>query len=150
MQSGDARNAMMNDPAIRETLIRAELCDIALVGIGTTLPDLYNVYKTGYLSLEEVEAMRSDGIIGDVGGLHYNIEGEILMDHWINQRMVAIPPSSLRKIREVMGVAGGYRKAESIFAALRGKHIHTLITDDMAARRVLELYDQYSKLEALH
>jgi AraC-like DNA-binding protein len=125
-----------------ETLRRAELCDIALIGIGSTLPDLYNVYKTGYMGLEEVEKLRSEGIIGDICGLHFNIKGEILMDHWINQRIVTVRPDSLRKIKAVMALAGGDRKADSIFAALRGGHVHILITDDLAAKRVLELHRQ--------
>ncbi len=141
MQNGETRQLLMSDPTIHETVERAEHCDLALVGIGSTLPELYNVYKTGYITLQEVEKIRADGLIGDVGGFHYNIKGEFIMDHWINQRIVAIPPSSLKKIKEVAAVAGGYQKGESIFAALRGKHVHTLITDDQAARRVLELQE---------
>lgn len=143
MQNAIAHMAVLEDPTIRDTLDRAELCDIALVGVGTTLPELYNAYKLGYVSLQEVEKMRSEGVVGDVAGIHYNIKGEFLLDHWINQRIVAVRASSLGKIKEVMGVAGGYRKAESIFAALRGGHIHILITDDVAAKRVLELDDFY-------
>jgi DNA-binding transcriptional regulator LsrR (DeoR family) len=97
----------------------------------------------GYLTREELEQIRADGIVGDVAGLHYNIEGQILMDHWLNQRIVAISAASLAKIPEVIAVAGGASKGESIFAALRGGHMHTLITDDQAARRVLELTNTY-------
>ncbi len=142
MQNEVAHVALMQDRIIRETLDRAALCDVALVGIGSTLPELYNAYKLGYLTLEEVEQMQADGVVGDVAGLHYDIEGKILMNHWINQRMVAISALTLSKIKKVMGVAGGYKKGESIYAALRGKLIHTLITDEEAARRVLELHKQ--------
>jgi len=143
MQNAVSHAAVMEDPTIRDTLDRAERSDIALVGIGTTLPELNNAYKLGYISLQEIEQMRTDGLVGDVAGLHYNLQGEILRDHWINQRIVAIRPASLAKIKEVMGVAGGYRKGESIFAALRGGHIDILITDDVAAKKVLELDDFY-------
>jgi DNA-binding transcriptional regulator LsrR (DeoR family) len=145
MQNQVAHVALMQDRSIRETLERAAMCDIALVGIGSTLPELSNAHKLGYLSLEEIQQMQAEGIVGDVAGLHYNREGKILLDHWINQRMVVISASTLSKIKEVMGVAGGYKKGESIYAALRGEHIHTLITDEEAARRVLELHKQEQK-----
>ncbi len=69
MENEDAKNALMQDKMIRDTLDKAAECDIGLVGIGSTLPELYNAYKLGYLPLEEVEAMRADGIVGDVACL---------------------------------------------------------------------------------
>lgn len=142
MENQIAHIALMQDRIIRETLERAALCDVGLVGIGSTLPELSNAHKLGYLSLEEIQEMRADGIVGDVAGLHYNMDGKILQDHWINQRIVAISTSTLSKIKEVIGVAGGYKKGDSIFAALKGRLIHTLITDEEAARRVLELHEK--------
>ncbi|OGO37109.1 MAG: hypothetical protein A2W35_07215 [Chloroflexi bacterium RBG_16_57_11] len=139
MQNEVAKQLLLQDRMIRDTLDRAAMCDVGLVGIGSVLPELNNAYKLGYLSREELEQVRADGIVGDVAGLHYNIEGQILMDHWLNQRIVAVSAASLAKIKEVIAVAGGASKGETIFAALRGGHVHTLITDDQAARRVLEL-----------
>lgn len=143
MENEDGKIALMHDRLIRKTLERAIECDLALVGIGTILPSLYNIYKLGYLTLEEVEKLRQDGVIGDVAGQHYNREGQILSDHWINRRFFGISVEALQQIKEVMGVAGGYQKAESIYAALRGGWVHTLITDDEAAVRILEIANQY-------
>ncbi len=56
--------------------------------------------------------------------------------------MCAIPAETLGKMKEVVAVAGGAKKAESIIAALRGELINTLITDDEAARRVLEIQSE--------
>jgi len=142
MENEAAKAALMQDRLIRKTVERAVECDLALVGIGTTLPELYNIYKLGYLSLTEVEELRSDGIVGDVAGQHYNREGQILTNHWINRRFFGISVDALDKIEEVMGVAGGYQKAETIYAALRGGLVNTLITDDEAAIEVLKLADQ--------
>ena len=144
MQNEVAKQMLLQDRMIRDTLDRAATCEVALVGIGSILPELNNAFKLGYLTRDELEQIRVDGIVGDVAGLHYNIEGQILMDHWLNQRIVAISAASLAKIPEVIAVAGGASKGESIFAALRGGHVHTLITDDQAARRVLELAHTYS------
>ena len=115
MQSETARDALLNDPAIHETLQRVENCDIALVGIGRTTPDLYNPYRLGYITLAELKQMVADGIVGDVGGQHYNIYGEILDDHWINRKYVGISHEALKKMKLVMGVAGGEEKSASIY-----------------------------------
>jgi DNA-binding transcriptional regulator LsrR (DeoR family) len=139
MDNEAATTALLKDRSISETFSRAALCDIALVGIGTTIPELYNAYKLGYLTLEEVEQMRLDGVIGDVACLHFDKDGNVMLDHWINKRMITVPFSAFSQIKEVMGVAGGAKKGESIYAALRGKLIHTLITDEEAAQRVLQL-----------
>ena len=144
MANEAARDALLNDRTIQDTLKRAESCDIALVGIGSITPQLYNPYRLGYLTQEELEQMQADGIVGDVACLHYNIHGEIQEDYWINQRKVGISTPTLKKIKTVLAVAGDSQKAEGIYGALRGGHIQVLITDDTAASRVLELYKQYS------
>ncbi len=95
MQNQVAHVAVLQDPQIRETLDRAEKCDIVMVGIGTTLPELYNPYKLGYISADEVKSLQADGIVGDIAGLHYNFEGTILQDHWINRRIVGITPRGI-------------------------------------------------------
>jgi len=139
MQNEVAKQMLLQDRMIRDTLDRAAMCDVGLVGIGSVLPELNNAFKLGYLTREELEQIRADGIVGDVAGIHYDIHGKFLLDHWLNQRIVAVSAASLGKINEVIAVAGGAEKGESIFAALRGGHVHSLITDDQAARRVIEL-----------
>lgn len=144
MQNEVAKALLLQDRMLRETLDRAAMCDVALVGIGVISPELNNAFKLGYLTREELEQIRADGIVGDVAGLHYNMQGQIMTEHWLNQRIVAISPDALAKVKEVIAVAGGAEKGLSIFAALRGGLVHTLITDDQAAGRVLELAQHYS------
>jgi len=43
----------------------------------------------------------------------------------------------LRKMKHVVGVAGGADKIEALQAALKGGFIHSLITDEMTARALL-------------
>jgi len=143
LQSPEAVQVLVKDRAIRDTLERGQRCDIALSGIGAILPELYNPYKLGYLSLEELNQLQADGIVGDIAGLHYNHQGEILVDHWINRRIIGISLETLKKIKTLMSVAGGYDKGEAIYGALRGGHTDVLVTDDYAARRVLELHAQH-------
>jgi len=43
----------------------------------------------------------------------------------------------LRKMKHVVGVAGGTDKIEALQAALKGGFIHSLITDEVTARTLL-------------
>lgn len=145
MKNDAARKALVQDASIQETLERAGNADIALVGIGAINPKLYNPYRLGYVTLEELEEIQADGIVGDIAGRHFNINGEILEDHWVNRSWIGIRTHTLKKIKHVMAVAGDAMKAEGIYGALRGKLVNTLITDDSAAIRVLELHRQMGK-----
>lgn len=144
MENASARTSLVQDRSIRATLQRAASCDIALTGIGGLLPEIYNPYRLGYITLDELTAMRRDGLVGDVAALLYNLRGEILEDHWINRRIVGISAGTLKQIPMVLAVAGGAKKGEAIYGALRGRHVQALVTDDQAALRVLAL-DQASK-----
>ncbi len=59
------------------------------------------------------------------------------VDTDINRRSIAIRAEQLRRIPEVIAVAGGESKAQAIHAVLRGGLATSLVTDVEAARRIL-------------
>ncbi len=135
------RNALFNEPTIRNVLMKAEQAQIALVGIGSTKPSLYSLTKAGYVSESYLDAIRAAGAVGDICAQHYNNKGEWL-DININRRVMGVTLQTLAGIDTVIGVAGGKEKSETILAALRGHHINVLITDVAAAKTVLSLHSQ--------
>jgi len=138
-ESKAACEALLQERSIREALARGEHADIALVGIGSTNPDVYNPYKLGYVDADELTELRAGGAIGTMCGRLYNIEGAML-DIDFNHRVIGITLEALTKIDTVLGVAGGAVKAEAILGALRGGFVNVLITDEQAARSVLDLH----------
>ena len=132
---------LSNEPSIKQTLDRAKNVDIALVGIGALHLDIYNPYRLGYVTKEEVEYMVSCGTVGDICVNHFDIDGSITCKE-INARVVGIRIEDLRNIPTVIGVAGDIRKAESILGALRTGLLNVLVTDETAARKILELKKQ--------
>ena len=56
----------------------------------------------------------------------------------LEDRLMSTPLEELRKLDNVIGVAGGARKAEAILAALRGGYLDVLITDEDTAKLLLE------------
>ena len=66
-------------------------------------------------------------------GEYFNAEGQSLdIDH--HYRLITIRLETLRKMKHVVGVAGGKEKIDAIAAALRGGIIHSLITDEVTAK----------------
>lgn len=138
VDSPAAQKALMLDRSIRETLMYAERAEIALVGIGSTNPELYSLLRAGYVDRRELSEILSSGAVGDVCAHHFDANGKYL-DIDINHRVIGIKVESLFKIPTVIGVAGDARKAPAILGALRGNYVNVLITDDDAAKSVLEL-----------
>ncbi len=136
--SEEVRDALSKEERIRETLDLSEKADIALVGIGSLEPSVSSLLRAGYLTKENLKSLKSQGAVGDVCARHYDIQGNVL-DIEINRRVVGISLEALHGIKRVIGVAVGEKKAPSILGALRGRHVNILITDDITARRVLEL-----------
>ena len=133
-----ARKALLADRHIQTTLERARRADIALVGIGTTRAGYYSLVRAGYLTEEEAAEIRKSGAVGDVCAQHYGFDGRWL-DIPLNRRVIGIDHESLKRIETVIGVAGGAVKAQAIYGALKGGYVNVLITDEVAARRVLAM-----------
>ena len=55
----------------------------------------------------------------------------------LNDRVISIDLEELRKVRRVVGVAGGRRKVSAVRGALAGKLINVLITDLASAQQLL-------------
>lgn len=59
----------------------------------------------------------------------------------INDKIIGISFEDLKKIPHVIAVAGGIDKTHAIYAALKGKLIHCLITDSRIAEKLLAMRD---------
>ena len=68
----------------------------------------------------------------------FNIKGE-KVDCDLHKRIVAFPIEDLRKMQNVIGLAGGKDKVEAILGAIHGGFIKILITDEETAKSVLNL-----------
>ncbi len=140
VESEAGRNALLQERHIRDTLQRGEEANIAVVGIGATTPELSSLVHAGYLNEQDVRDLQAAGVVGDICAQHYSATGEWLNVE-VNRRVVGLNLHALSRIPTVIGVAGGIAKAATLFAALQGKYVDVLVTDDQAARAVLALAD---------
>ena len=136
--SPEMAQALLGTRSINEAITLSKKADVALLGVGTTLPEYSSFYLAGSVSLQELNDLRQEGAIGDVCGLHFDKNG-LPTAHDFSERLVTIRHKDLLSIPVRLGVAGGEGKAEAILGALRGKYINVLVTESMTARKVLDL-----------
>ena len=137
VQSKVLRDLLMDEPHIREHFQKIKEASIAVVGLGSTNPELSAQFRSGHITYEDAKRLRSEGVVGDICGRYINIDGNVCHTT-LNERIIAITLEDLKKIPMVIGVAAGYKKTDIITGALRGKYINVLITDENAAISVLE------------
>jgi DNA-binding transcriptional regulator LsrR (DeoR family) len=135
VQSVELRDMLMREPRISETLKRGAEAGIALFGIGSNLPQISSLVRTGALTEEESLALVREGAVGTVCGLHVDAEGGVFPGS-LNQRLVGISYDALRRIPVRIGLAAGAEKAVAVQAALRGGFVTALVVDEEIAERL--------------
>lgn len=130
--------SLLDDPAVEESIIQGESSDIALIGIGTVLPEYCSLLNGNHISAKELDKIRSSKAVGDVCAIYFDDSGNLARIGF-HQRRIGISPEGLRKIPLRLGVAGSVEKAPAIQGAIRGGFINVLVTDSLTALRVLEL-----------
>ena len=133
--SPELRDQLLNEPEVQHVMNMAQLADIAMVGIGS-LKTSTEFEGFGYKSQKELGLLKKRGAVGEMHGEYFNSVGEPL-DLQHHHRLISIRLETLRKMKHVVGVAGGADKIEALQAALKGGFIHSLITDEMTARSLL-------------
>jgi DNA-binding transcriptional regulator LsrR (DeoR family) len=133
------RDSLLTDPQISQILAAASKANIAIVGVGSPTTD--SVVRTGQIfSNEDIQRQLTKGAVGDIGLRFFNACGEKVEDE-INNRIIGLELDQIRRIPRVIAVAGGPEKAGVIRAALRGKLINVLVTDDRTAELLLRDHD---------
>jgi DNA-binding transcriptional regulator LsrR (DeoR family) len=130
--------ALLDNQNVAEAVSMAKNCDVALVGVGSTEPEFSSFYQAGYVPLVDLNQLRALGMVGDVCGRHFNLQGES-PNLEFHERIVTISEEYLKNIPVRMAVAGGIGKVEATLGALRAGFINILVTDDQVANRLLEL-----------
>jgi DNA-binding transcriptional regulator LsrR (DeoR family) len=138
VEAEQLRQDLMQEPVIQETLALARRASVAIVGIGAPLPEVSTMLRSGYLTADALAELRSQGAVGDIGGVQYDAHGRV-SEIEFNRRVVSLDLQSLHQIPWVIGVAGGSLKGAAILGALRGRHVNVLVTNDAAAAEVLRL-----------
>jgi DNA-binding transcriptional regulator LsrR (DeoR family) len=113
----------------------AEKADLRLVGIGQ-IDQNAQVYRDGFISRDELLEMLRLGAVGEIIAWAIDAEGNII-NGGTNRRLTSIPmPVPARTL--TVGAALGPSKTVPIRAALKGRLINGLITDEATAQALLK------------
>jgi lsr operon transcriptional repressor len=127
--------ALKAEPTIQQVLELARSLPYAVVGVGTAAPDS-TLVRYGYLSAADARVLTGRGVVGDILGQFFDIDGTVL-DLPLHERRIGIELADLRSIGCVVGVAGGNAKVAAIRGALHGGYLNVLITNEAVARKLL-------------
>jgi DNA-binding transcriptional regulator LsrR (DeoR family) len=114
----------------------ARVADVTVVGVGR-MDESAPLHIDGFISANELAEMRRLGAVGEVTGWAFDAAGNII-EGGTNDRLTSAP-RPIPAERLVIGVAQGTGKVLPIHAALRGKIINGLITNETTARSLLDL-----------
>lgn len=132
---------MRNVAQVKEILDIARRADVVLLGIGTVDPQESRFVEFTALSAQDLDYIREDcGGVGEISAHVYDIEGRPCAKEFAD-RVIGLTLDEIKEIPYRVGVAASAKKSLPIYGALYGGYLHTLITDETAARGVLDYFD---------
>lgn len=138
VQNLELRDAMYENPTIRQTLDRARRADLALIGIGD-LSENSNMVRMGWFTPQETAEARLSGTVGDMMGYDFiDIYGRPSLTP-MQGRVIGLTITDLARIPDVIAIAAENTKAAGILGALRTGVIDTLATSVTNAHTILRL-----------
>lgn len=139
--------AIVDAPETRRTLIErcglaemfemAKSLDSVLLSVGNIAND-GTAYRDGFVSDVMRRSMIQRGAVGDMLFHFFDVQGREI-EHPMHDCVMSVPIQVLRKVPSRILASGGLAKAQSLLGGIRYLKPTVLVTDEHAARRVLEL-----------
>ena len=137
VDSAEVKKVFLSDSHVQEVFRFFKKITVAYVGIGAPTLDSVVMRDGSIISQKELNILKSKGAVGDVCLRFFDTDGQAVHSE-VDDRVMGISLEELKKIDRVVGVTGGPKKISAIRAALKGKIINVLVTDNLSAKRVLE------------
>ena len=135
VSSPEAARLLREEASVREVLALASTATVTLTGIGAAGAGASAV-RSQVVTAEEVAGFAALGAVGDMLGEWFDASGRIVPAA-TSDRRIGLGLEELRRLPNVVGVAGGREKAEAVLGAIRGRFIKVLVTDETTAEEVL-------------
>ena len=137
LDNASVANALRTSPSIKDTLKVAQSAKLALIGLGSLDVTRSGMHKAGFVTRKELQTLKKQGSVGDLGGFHLTADGAPLKQPF-NDRVIGLTPAQLMRMPNVIVVATGVEKTDIMRAALKGRYIDHLITDQASATALLD------------
>ncbi|WP_100405401.1 sugar-binding transcriptional regulator [Bacillus solitudinis] len=129
--SEDTYSSLVLEPSLKDILKLIKSARIVIHGIG----DAKTMAVRRGSSEVFMEKLERESAVAEALGYYFNRDGEVIH----KQRTIGLQLDELELNKIVVSVAGGYSKAEAIFAYLKYRPSDVLITDEAAAKKLLQL-----------
>ncbi len=141
--SAAARQALLGDPFVQQTMEQFARITVALVGVGAVEPSKLLADSGNVFTAAELAELAGLGAVGDICLHFFDVDGRAIESSF-DARVIGITPEQLRRVRRVVAVAGGRRKLRALRGAMRSGLIDVLITDNFTAHALAEWDDDAS------
>lgn len=136
VDSIETKNALLERCGLSAIFEMADKLDVALLSVGG-ISTLTTSYRTGYISEADRRSLVETGAVGDILYNFINESGD-LVPHEVNDRVISVKLSAMRRTPERVLISGGRDKRIAMRAAIKTLMPTTLITDELTARSLLE------------
>jgi len=134
-RSAEERRILHNQEPVHNILELARQADVTFVGVGNM--DLNApIFIDGFLTRDEIRALNRAGAVGEITSWIYDRNG-VVLEGLVNDR-VNSAPLVVDSANPVFGIAAGDAKVEAIRAAMKGRLINCLITNEHTAEQLLK------------
>lgn len=130
------RDALVGHRGIAEVFRRTDRLDLAICSVGDFTRDSIFV-QYGLLERADLDSLERAGAVGDILCRFIDADG-VVLDHFVNDRVLAVDPRQLTQARRTILASGGWSKFPAIKAAMTLLHPDILVTDERTAERLLD------------
>jgi len=121
---------------VRKIINKWEKLTKIIIGIGSNFSKT-PLTKLNVLTEKNLTKLLNFRQVGDILTHYFNLEGKFC-DLDIYKNLINYPLDYCRNVNEVIAVAGGLEKGESIIGALNTGLIDTIILDNLTAEKIVE------------
>ncbi|MBC8589512.1 sugar-binding transcriptional regulator [Tissierellaceae bacterium BX21] len=127
----EALEMIAKNGEIKEAIELIDNMTILLFGLGRAdiMANRRNLPK------EKIDGLLKNGAVAEAFGHYFDIEGNEIWEY----KTIGIRLNKYKEMEHIIGVAGGEEKAEAIIAISHLSSKMTLVTDESAAKKILEI-----------
>jgi DNA-binding transcriptional regulator LsrR (DeoR family) len=131
----ESREFLLQHSGVNEVMERARRSDLSIVSCGDLTP---RTPLTTISSVRErLSQLRKCKAIGEILGTFLDARG-VPITHELNDTVIAMSPTDLKKVPNSILISGGLYKADIIRAILVSGYVNNLVTDEAVAQKLLQ------------
>lgn len=136
VDSAETRQTLIDKCGLAEVFDNARMLDAVLLSVGDVTPE-GTAYRYGVVSEDTRQRFVGRGAVGDMLFHYFDQSGTLIADP-LQGRVMSVPVDTLKAVPEKILASGGGQKADAMLGAIRLVAPTVLITDEHAARALLQ------------